>query len=229
VQQAVDGKSSELSWDGLVAAGDVHADAAKEAQWASEASVPTLCRKTGSFSPHLTLAAVGCALSHRAAWQRLASQQACDWALFLEDDVDSVAAAFDQQLQVLLRALPLTWRMCYLGYHESANQLLSPSAQPTLCDAPEGSAVTGLFGYLLRRSAAEELLADTSLFPLRHQIDVVLSRRKWKKGSRFALSPDGVLLTSPRSEDGKCDTDVQTLGEPEADAHLHLPKEMLRL
>ena len=31
-------------------------------------------RRSGSFSPHLTLSAVGCALSHRLAWQRLARQ-----------------------------------------------------------------------------------------------------------------------------------------------------------
>ena len=57
-------------------------------------------RRSGSFSPHLTLAAVGCALSHRTAWQRLARQVTHDWALILEDDVSSVAADFSDQLRV---------------------------------------------------------------------------------------------------------------------------------
>ena len=38
-----------------------------------------------------------------------------------------------------------------------------------------------------------------------------------------------VLLTSPKSEVGKCDTDVQTLGSPDREAHRMLPKNMLRL
>ena len=85
--------------------------------------------------------------------------------------------------------------------------------------------LTGLFGYLLHRDAAVQLLADRSLFPLRGQIDVALSARPWPRGSRFQLLEDGVLVVSPRSEDSK-DTDVQTLGAPDAAAHEGLPPGM---
>ena len=93
--EAVDG--SRLSWDGLVADGSVEARAAEQARWASERDVPTICRATGSFSPHLTLGAVGCALSHRAAWERLAGS-GHEWALVVEDDAHAVADRFAQFL-----------------------------------------------------------------------------------------------------------------------------------
>ena len=47
--------------------------------------------------------------------------------------------------------------------------------------------------------------------------------------TRFAVDPEGVLMTSPKSEVGKCDTDIQTLGAPTERAHAALPREMMRL
>ena len=68
IERLVGVEGRELSWDDLVADGVVHEQAAEQAQWASDQNVPTICRGTGSFSPHLTLGAVGCALAHRRAW-----------------------------------------------------------------------------------------------------------------------------------------------------------------
>ena len=59
------------------------------------------------------------------------------------------------------------------------------------------------------------------------QVDVALGQRRWPRSSRFALKEDAVLLTSPRSEDGACDTDVQTLGERGVSAHKALPADWL--
>ena len=88
--------------------------------------------------------------------------------------------------------------------------------------------MAGLFGYLLKRSAAAALLRDTKVYPFRRQVDVALNARPWPKGARFALHP-AVLLTSPKSEVGACDTDVQTLGSPDREAHRLLPKSMMRM
>jgi hypothetical protein len=95
-------------------------------------------------------------------------------------------------------------------------------------EATDEGLITGLFGYLLRRTAAAALLQDATLLPLRHQIDVALSQRGWPRSSRFALAPGGVLLSSPRSEEGACDTDVQTLGRPGVRAHAQLPDDWLK-
>jgi GR25 family glycosyltransferase involved in LPS biosynthesis len=62
-QDAVNG--AELEWTDLVNRGIVTHEAAERAQL----NFPTICRSTGNFSPHLTLEAVACAMSHRALWQ----------------------------------------------------------------------------------------------------------------------------------------------------------------
>ena len=72
---------------------------AMQARWASSREVPTICRASGSFSPHLTLGAVGCALAHRAAWERLAASTSHDWALIAEDDLHAVAQPFASRRQ----------------------------------------------------------------------------------------------------------------------------------
>ena len=92
---------------------------------------------------------------------------------------------------------------------------------------PGAACITGLFGYVLRRATAHALLA--SVFPLRHQVDVAVALRGWPAGTRFAAAPGAVLLTSPKSEVGKCDTDVQTLGARSERAHARFPEGMLRL
>ena len=38
-----------------------------------------------------------------------------------------------------------------------------------------------------------------------------------------------VLVACPKSEEGKCDTDVQTLGQPSQRAHAAMPKGMMIL
>ncbi len=225
---ASDGR--DLSWDALQADGLVHAAAVREARWALAHRVPTICRATGSFSPHLTLSAVGCALSHRRAWERLHSHGA-DWALVIEDDVCAVAPLFVQKLLALVRQLPSSWEVCWLGYHESSGTLLPAAAPPAFVELAARVAITGLFGYVLRRSAAARLLHNSSgVFPLRHQVDVVLCAARLGPATKFAVPADAVLLAAPKSEEGACDTDVQTLGEPRVRAHDQLPSRgMLRL
>ena len=109
--------------------------------------MPTICKRTGSFSPHLTLGAVGIALSQRKCWQRLlASPPAIEYALVLEDDIAKCAADFPSQLQRVLRILRHSspqWCVCFLGYHESTGQLLPSRRDPRLMEGPNG-AVLGL-------------------------------------------------------------------------------------
>ena len=215
---AVDGRT--LDWDVLEVDGVLHPQAVKEGRWAESNTVPTICAKSNSFSPHLTKAAVGCALSHRAAWERLAASSS-DWALIVEDDVHSLAPNFCAKLRRVLRDLPPSWKFCYLGYHESSGDLLRASDPPRLVEVPADATITGLFGYLLRRSAARALLEEGKVFPLRNQVDVAMKSHDWR-GGRYGAHPECSLLASPRSEDGACDTDVQTLGKADVLAHTSL-------
>ena len=196
----------------------MHDTALADALWAEKHAVPTICTKTGSFSPHFTLAAVGCALSHRKAWACLAASSH-DSALILEDDVTMLADDFEASLERVLAQLPSTWQLCWLGHHEATGDLLQTGKRLRMAEVPDEEGQTGLFAYLLRRSAAVELLRDKDVFPLRFQIDVQLGWRHWPPGTRYALSPDAVLAQSSKSEDGPCDTDVQTLGREDAKAH----------
>jgi len=58
-----------------------------------------------------------------------------EWALILEDDVDALAPTFHRKLGAVLRELPLSWQLCYLGYHESSGELLPKDVEPRLMEA----------------------------------------------------------------------------------------------
>lgn len=147
----------------------------------------------------------------------------------MEDDLSALAPSFDTKLSDLVRTLSPSWQLVYLGFHESTGKLLGPRAKPAVVEIPPRVGVTGLFGYLLRRSAAATLLKEGAIFPLRFQVDVAVSQLPWPPGTRFAAHPEAVLLASPKSEVGKCDTDVQTLGRPTENAHARLPPTMMRM
>ena len=152
---AVDGRT--LTWELLK--DRIHPDAIREAQWAESQAVPTICRRTGSFSPHLTLSAAGCALSHRKAWEALVANPDADFALIMEDDLSKAAPRLEEKLRMLLKSvLPRTWQICFLGFHESTGRLLASSQPPQVMGIPNGACVTGLFAYLLTRRGARALL-----------------------------------------------------------------------
>ena len=218
--EAVDGRT--LSWDGASATTHMSTTALSNARWAECHAVPTICTRTGSFSPHLTLAALGCALSHRKAWERLVAS-AHEWALILEDDVAAVADDLEAKLERTIATLPSPWQLCYVGFHESSGVLLRTGERLRLSELGPDEGQTGLFGYLLRRTAAVELLSSRGdMFPLSHQVDVMIGTRHWRPLARFALSPEAVLVHSPKSEEGECDTDVQSLGRPTELPHKRL-------
>ena len=104
----------ESSWKSLVDEGIVSSRGASDGQL----GVPTLCSRTGSFSDHLTLPAVGCAMSHASVWRDLVSyERGSSCALVLEDDIDAVSVDLVASLTDLLcrRGLPSCWRFAYLG------------------------------------------------------------------------------------------------------------------
>ncbi|KAL3897461.1 MAG: hypothetical protein SGPRY_013050, partial [Prymnesium sp.] len=84
----------------------------------------------------------------------------------------------------IVRRLPRSWHLCYVGYHESSEQLLAADETPRLREVREALPLTGLFGYLVSREGATQLLRDHEILPLRRQIDVALARRQWPRGSR---------------------------------------------
>ena len=96
-----------------------------EARWAERHSMPTICRKTGSFSPHLTLAAVGCGLSHRKAWQALVDDGR-DYALIMEDDLSAAVAELEPASDFILIDCPGSHTRLSQVAHSLADTLITP-------------------------------------------------------------------------------------------------------
>ena len=148
---AVDGQ--RLTWDDV--AQHMTPRALEQAMWAQEKSVPTICAKTGSFSPHFSLGGVACALSHRKAWQRLATSKVHDWALILEDDLACVSVDLDGALERCVGSLPSSWQLCLVGFHESSGHLHTPEMRMRVSELGPDESQTGLFGHVSRRSNSE--------------------------------------------------------------------------
>lgn len=109
----------------------------------------------------------------------------------------------------MLKALPKTWEVCYLGFHtgdmlQPGNNFegkLIPLRDPRMW-------LAGLWGYLVSRRGADRLLREA--FPISMQIDALVGKllHKYLMGG-YAVPPGEFLLFSPPTEDSR-DTDVQT-------------------
>lgn len=95
---ALDGKG--MSWTDVTPY--VYSEAIDEAKWAEMRGVPTICMGTATFSPHLTLGSIACALSHKRAWEWLRSSEN-DFALIMEDDVLEISDALDEHVEHIVR------------------------------------------------------------------------------------------------------------------------------
>lgn len=196
---AVDGRT--LNWPALARDGYV-TDAAAQL---GDQNLPTICRSSNSFSPHLNLGAVGCARSHLERWLALANSN-YRFAVILEDDIDMISPDFCHALSQILQRKP-DLEFCYLGSHECLRTVKAAGARVQLRDLQEET-VSGLFGYVISRAAADRL--SGSVFPLSEQIDIALNRLPWGLGKRCAVAFDAPLVMAPPSHD---DSEVQTVGE----------------
>ena len=66
----------------------------------------------------------------------------------------------------------------------------------------------GLFAYVVRREAAEALLADA--FPISGQVDHAISSSLLQRGRCFQAEPKSMIFFSPKSEEAE-DSDIQTM------------------
>jgi len=179
---------------------------------AAAVDVPTVDLRGGGFSCHLSRGAIGCALSHRQAWEKLLELRSngIEWALVLEDDIVALAPDFETRLADLLSKLPSDFDVCYVGYHGA-----TPDGDPLRilrCGGPPGPEVHGTFGYLVSTAGAQKLLHGSpwreSPFPLAIQLDSAMSRvlgglKAWR------VARGAALLCSPPSQLATSDTDCQ--------------------
>lgn len=167
--------------------------------------VPNIDLRGGQFSGHLSRGAIGCALSHLEAWERLLRQEChgVKWAMVFEDDVVALAEDFTQRLASVIRSLPKDWHFCYLGYHGATPngdraELLRVTSE-----------VHGTFGYVVSLAGARKLLHQ-SLLPLQAQLDSALSRALCGL-SAWRVANGAALCCSPPSQERPEDTDCQNV------------------
>jgi len=120
-----------------------------------------------SIGRKLSLAEIGCALSHKKIYQGMVNQEE-DVALILEDDV-----YFDEGLMDVLKTIgnfPLNWEVILLGHHGGASR-----GQVTKCSLwgwrrlnsrynlkIPSDRVFGTYGYLISQRGARKLLSCTN-------------------------------------------------------------------
>ena len=135
--------------------------------------------------------ALGCLMSHRAAWAQIRDAH-LDAAIILEDDAELAPEA----IEVLPRIAALKGRFDLINLHNTAGRPLVDAARISSTHALSITryASIGAVGYVVSRAAAERLL-EVSL-PGIFEVDVLMNRW-WEHGLRTL-----VLTPSIVSEDG---------------------------
>jgi len=120
--------------------------------------------KNNGLYTFLTKGSIGCALSHRVAWEKVIKGND-EYVLILEDDI-WFDKYFNKKLENIMGIVP-SYDILYLGNSGYYNNL-----EGKYLDMP--NLVYGLFGYIINKKAATLLL---SAFPITYQIDTEISKK----------------------------------------------------
>jgi glycosyl transferase family 25 len=115
----------------------------------------------------LTKGAIGCALSHRKAYQKIIDDN-LNSALILEDDI-TIDPQFMKKITQILQNCPNDYDVLFLGYHKWSILYLQKNINNLIS---QSSAVFGLFGYIVSNKGARKLM---NIFPITKQIDSEIS------------------------------------------------------
>ncbi len=170
---AVNGRQLELS---SLVPDTVHPSVAHEVEAPNHAK---------TFGITLTRGALGCALSHRQAWQQVQDKP----LLVLEDDIAIKCTPND--VQAYLARAPPDWDMLYLG---SGQYIKGPEVTPGIFRVRHAYQT---IGYLVRPSSVPKLMR---VFPLTMQVDSALNELGLKA---YIVEP---AMVEPRRDMG---TDIQ--------------------
>ncbi len=152
-------------------------------------------KKSDIIYTHLTLGAIGCAMSHKAIYQKILDEN-INSCLILEDDI-TLDDRFIEQIKILENELKVNdYDLFFLGYHPGS----------TYDDNQKFKTVYGLFGYIVTKSGAKKLL---DLFPITYQIDTEISRNT-NKINIFGVDVLNKIILSDQSQYSyKFGTDIQ--------------------
>lgn len=221
--EAVDGK--DLQWSSPQVNSFVTGRAKRDAMNAEKRNIATVDDTIDSFSPHLTLGAVACALSHRKTWETVvADNRPC---LVIEDDVFGISPDIHSGVYRILNSLPKNADMCFVGHHMT-NAVLVNEKRPfefKKKDETRARTVTGMFSYILTPKGARKLLKVTAT--LSTQLDVQISNQSHElevfiPSRRGSTTP--CLVLAPESQE----SDVQTYVSNGFVSHDNIPKALER-
>jgi GR25 family glycosyltransferase involved in LPS biosynthesis len=153
---------------------------------------------------YLTKGAVGCALSHRKAYEKIIKDN-IKAALILEDDI-----TFDDNFNEKLKVLEKNILIDYVGYDILYLGYSSPSLYNNNVKINDyfmkPVVVYGLFGYIVTNNGAKKLL---DIFPITSQIDTEISNN-FNKINAYIVTPENrIIFSDPSSIDTKFGTDIQ--------------------
>ena len=171
---------------------------------------PTLITKQGkddALNPgqkvytYLTKGAIGCALSHRKAYEKIINDN-IDAALILEDDI-TIDSLFNKKLQTLRENIPEDYDILFIGYHNTSLKHFNPQINEYYLKPKK---LYGLFGYIVTNEGARKLL---DIFPITYQIDTEIPKH-FDKINAYAVTPNKRLIYSDQSQKAtKFGTDIQ--------------------
>lgn len=146
----------------------------------------------------MTKGGIGVALAHRNAFLKVLELED-EYVLILEDDIHFVPN-FKEILDEYLKLIP-SFDLLFIGFHQIAD---SNQVVDNVYVKPDGA--WGLFGYILNKKAARELL---KIFPITEQIDSEFSKA-FPNLNVYSLTYENRLINSEGSATNfEFGTDIQ--------------------
>jgi GR25 family glycosyltransferase involved in LPS biosynthesis len=165
-------------------------------------------KKSRVFVP-LTKGAIGCAMSHMIAWQKIIDENLSS-ALIVEDDIRIHEPIKRKLHQYLSKAKELSFDILYLGYSPATLKyiIMPKNVDPKKEMFIRSKETFGLFAYIVSRKGAEKLL---KIFPIEKQLDTAISKAlKNHNINALLLYPEEQIITSDISEKSvEFGTDIQ--------------------
>ena len=165
-------------------------------------------KKNRVFVP-LTKGAIGCALSHMIAWQKIIDEN-LSCALIVEDDIRINEPIQRKIHKYLSKAQELSFDILYFGYSPSTLKhiIMPKNADPKKDLFVKSKETFGLFAYVVSRKGAEKLL---KIFPIEKQLDTAISKAIKKYNiNALLVYPEEQIITSDISEKSiEFGTDIQ--------------------
>ena len=159
--------------------------------------IETATSKNIPVFTYLTKGGIGCALSHKRAFEQVLYGKD-DYVLILEDDI-WFDTNFTNKIMDIMHKVP-DYDILWLGYHNKTNA-------KTIGNFDVPNTLYGLFGYIINKKAASVLL---DIFPITWQIDTEIPK-VFNKLKVFALKEnDRIIFSEPSQIAVTFGTDIQT-------------------